>query len=107
MKQALLHSDQRFGAFISPFLSAVPPLIHFICNEAVNNSYLYQGETPVALDGSLAERRLGALDKGINPHMSGPARPLHRLRAAPILRCTFVFIKLLMCDSSIFSSSSL
>lgn len=32
-----------------------PPVIDLICNEAVNNSYLYQGMTPMALNGSLAE----------------------------------------------------
>lgn len=32
-----------------------PPVIDFICNEAVNNSYLFQGKTPMALNGSLAE----------------------------------------------------
>lgn len=36
------------------FLSS-PAVIDFICNEAVNNSYLYQGKTPMALNGSLAE----------------------------------------------------
>lgn len=36
------------------FLSS-PPGIDFICNEAVNNSYLYQEKTPMALNGSLAE----------------------------------------------------
>lgn len=36
------------------FLSS-PAVIDFICDEAVNNSYLYQGKTPMALNGSLAE----------------------------------------------------
>lgn len=40
--------------FLFSFLSRAP-VIDFICNEAVNNSYLYQGKTPMALNGSLAE----------------------------------------------------
>lgn len=40
--------------FLFSFLSS-PLVIDFIYKEAVNNSCLYQGKTPMALNGSLAE----------------------------------------------------
>lgn len=51
--QVLVCTDQWCDVFTLPF--SRPAVIDLICNEAVNNSYLYQGKSPTALNGSLAE----------------------------------------------------
>lgn len=51
--QVLVYTGQWCDVFTLLFSS--PAVIDFICNEAVNNSYLNQEKSPMAQNGSLAE----------------------------------------------------